>query len=256
MSMKETIGPMVHHKSKQPQIAIVDFLTFCFVSEIKVQGMENLKKTQDLIAANRIIIFAANHLSHVDFPIFDQALKRNGFKPIAEKTIPLEGRRVDENPATKPLVSAYNTILVWPPTIEPQTEKERQKKFAMDKETLKFAKRNVKDRYHLFIFPEGTRSKTGILGQGQPKVAHFFTLANDTFVVPIGISGTEKILPPGNLVPWRDIATVNFGEPISVSYLTEKFGKSRNNEMRKEIVDTIMREIAKLLPPQYRGVYT
>jgi len=136
--MKEKDGhqPMVHHKSRQPQRVIVESLAFWFAPEITVRGIENLLDTQELISEGKKIVFAANHLSHVDHTIFATSLKRSGFGEIAKKTIPLEGLRVDNTPIANWFIPAYNTILVWPPTITPETEEERQKKFS--KKNLEF----------------------------------------------------------------------------------------------------------------------
>lgn len=256
MKERNGTGPIVHHESKQPQRAMVEFLAFWFAPEITVRGVENLKETRQLITEDKKIIFIANHLSHADYTIFHQSLKRNGFGEIAERTIPFSGLRVENNPATKLLTPAYNRTLIWSSTVAPQNEEEGQRKLVMDRETLKYTKWNLMNGYHSLIFAEGTRSKTATLAKGEHGVVHFFNLVDNTFVVPVGISGTEKILPPGSLIPDRGYPTVTFGKPIDVRVLNQRFSHITNkSERQKATIDFVMFETAQCVPKQYQGVY-
>lgn len=65
----------------------------------------------------------------------------------------------------------------------------------------------------LFVFPEGTRSKTGELG---PFKNGFFRVAVESRVpvVPIGIQGTNKILPKSSLSIHRGHIRVSVGVPV------------------------------------------
>lgn len=254
--MKEAIGPMVHHTKREPQTTFMQFLGLVLAIEIRFQGIENLREVQQLIHQGKKIVFMSNHLSYADQPVFDQALKRNGFGEIANKVIALQGLKIERNLLRRFLISSSNTIRIWPPTIHPADEKEKNKKFAMDRQALEYAKLNLNNGYHLLIFPEGTRSKTKKLQRGEPGVTHFLTLSKDTFVVPVGICGTEKILPIGRSIPLPKSSSVTFGEPIIVSQLVSQFGHLPKDEKRREMIDFIMKKIAGCLLQQYRGVYS
>lgn len=257
MKEVERPQPMVHRKRKQPQKSAVEFLSFWFAPEITLNGIENLEDTRELISEGKKIVFFSNHLSHADYPVFTASLKRNGYKDIEEKTIPLEGLRVDNTPVAKWFIPYCNTILIWPPTETPKDDNEKKKKLSMDKEMIKYTKLNLNNGYHLMIFPEGGRSKeTRALKEGNPGAAHFLTLVDDTFIVPVGITGTEEILPPGSFVLNTGRPTITFGEPIRAAYLKELYGHLDNKNMRKEMIKFIMLEVANCLPPSYRGVYS
>ncbi|MEK7518081.1 MAG: lysophospholipid acyltransferase family protein [Patescibacteria group bacterium] len=231
--MKERDGsrPMVHRKGRQPQRAIVEFLASHYAPEIQVNGIENLREPQ---LGDKGDIFVANHRSHADYTIFDQSLKRNDLEEIAKRTIPLSGLRVEGNPIARLLIPAYNRVLIWSSTVEPRNKREKKKKFRMDRETLTYTKWNLGHGYNTLVFPEGTRSRTGMLGQGQPGIVHIFNLVDNVRIVPVAISGTEKILPPGKLLPKRGCPTVSFLQPIEVYEL---------NDLSKHIKDKRERQM-------------
>lgn len=255
MKEKDNLYPMVHRKSRQPQRAIVEFLASRYAPEIEVNGIDNLEKKQ-LNQPNNGVIYVANHRSHVDYTIFDQSLKRSGFGAIAQKTIPLSGLRVEGNPIARLFTPAYDRVLIWSSTVEPRSKAKKKKKFSMDRETFAYTKWNLQHGFNTLVFPEGTRSRTGKLGQGQPGVVHFFNLVDNVLVVPVALSGTEKILPPGKLFLKRGHPTVTFSEPIEVAYLNKRFEHIKDKkERQRAIVDFVMNKLALGLREEDRGVY-
>jgi 1-acyl-sn-glycerol-3-phosphate acyltransferase len=102
------------------------------------------------------------------------------------------------------------------------------------------------------MFPEGTRSRDGLLHRGHSGAAHL-ALTTGAPLVPIGIIGTDKILPTGaRLVrPFRH-ATISLGEPIHAA--DSGFTKS-TNRARREITDRFMDEIRRLCRQDYVDQY-
>lgn len=82
-----------------------------------------------------------------------------------------------------------------------------------------------------------------------PGVARYLE-PQDVWVVPMGLTGTERLFPVGeralNPVP----ITLTIGQPIEASVLRE-----RNNGDRQRLMDDIGAAVAGLLPAPYRGVY-
>jgi 1-acyl-sn-glycerol-3-phosphate acyltransferase len=77
--------------------------------------------------------------------------------------------------------------------------------------------------WNLLLYPEGTRSRTGIPGRVR-RGAAVLAAAHDLKIVPIRVTGTREAMPPGRLwpkrlrstpLPKRHRITVSFGEPIS-----------------------------------------
>ena len=93
----------------------------------------------------------------------------------------------------------------------------------------------------LGIYPEGTRSRDGLLHRGHTGVAHL-ALMTGAPIVPIGLVGTDRIQPVGTRLPrpFRR-AVVRFGEPID----PHAYGGA-NRRRRQKITDDLMEAIRTL----------
>jgi 1-acyl-sn-glycerol-3-phosphate acyltransferase len=111
--------------------------------------------------------------------------------------------------------------------------------------------RTVLDREGVIgMFPEGQRSKNAAMIFAQPGSA-LIAAHNRVLILPIGITGTEKIRG----MTWlkhRPSVLVNIGKPF---YLPDN-GQALNSEILDMYSELIMRKIAELLPEKYRGVYS
>ncbi|MGI6225074.1 MAG: lysophospholipid acyltransferase family protein [Peptococcales bacterium] len=192
-------------------------------ADIHVEGLENIPKEGN-------VIFLANHLSNADGLILQYLLREK-----KEVTF-VAGVKLQNELITK-------LMLELVPHIKIQPNKP-------DRKAIREAIDVVKNKSSLFIFPEGTRSRTGELLKGRSGV---ILIAKNTnaLLVPIGIWGTEKLLPintSGKMSnEWFKDAKVSIkiGKPFSLGSLSGE----------EEQIDLIMLEIAKLLPHEYRGYY-
>lgn len=103
------------------------------------------------------------------------------------------------------------------------------------------------------ILPEGTRSTTRALQEGNPGVA-LIAMQQGVPLLPVGITGTQD-LPfdaKGTGARWfgRARARVTIGKPFTLP--PRRPGEKPDLAAATE---RIMLEIAALLPPEYRGVY-
>ncbi len=92
------------------------------------------------------------------------------------------------------------------------------------------------------IYPEGTRSRDGRLYRGRTGVAHL-ALTAGVPVVPVGLTGTERIQPVGSTRPRVVPVTVAFGEPI---HTADRWSGVPLGRARRELTDEIMDAIAAL----------
>lgn len=91
----------------------------------------------------------------------------------------------------------------------------------------------------VLMFPEGTRSKDGRLGQARPGIG-FVAARTRALVVPLHISGTARIF---RTMSGLGRVAVRFGEPVRA----EDFPLSENHkETYQKITDEVMRRIAEL----------
>jgi 1-acyl-sn-glycerol-3-phosphate acyltransferase len=101
------------------------------------------------------------------------------------------------------------------------------------------------------IYPEGTRSRDGLLYRGRTGVAQL-ALTAGVPVVPVGLRGTQDIQPIGHRFPRRAKVTVRFGKPID---FTGRFDDVPKGRARRDVTDEIMRAIQELSGQEEAGVY-
>lgn len=114
-----------------------------------------------------------------------------------------------------------------------------------DRQSIRAADEQLKKGKVFFIFPEGTRSKTHTMAKGHAGLG-MIALRSGVPVVPVAIWGSEHVLKK-----FRPRVTIAFGPPITL--------KPRGAKITREDIDKstqqVMRTIASMLPPEYRGVY-
>jgi len=91
------------------------------------------------------------------------------------------------------------------------------------------------------IYPEGTRSRDGILYRGRTGVG-WLALTTGAPVVPVGIIGTEKLQPAGRNTVKPQPFTMKFGKPLYF----DKTGPDHSLPARRAVTDAIMDAVAAL----------
>lgn len=102
------------------------------------------------------------------------------------------------------------------------------------------------------IFPEGTRSRDGMLYKGHTGAARL-ALKMQCPLLPVGIIGTREIQPPDKVMPkfFREV-TIRVGRPVDLARYAER---ENDHLVLREITDELMFEIRELTGQQYRNVY-
>jgi 1-acyl-sn-glycerol-3-phosphate acyltransferase len=101
----------------------------------------------------------------------------------------------------------------------------------------------------LTIFPEGTRSP-GAMKRAIPGIA-LIALRSGAPILPVGITGTEVIGPPWQIVIPKGQFRVRIGQPFTVPHLEGAVVRDH----LESITTMIMERVAAMLPKSYRGVY-
>ena len=91
------------------------------------------------------------------------------------------------------------------------------------------------------IYPEGTRSRDGVLYRGRTGVA-WLALTTGAPVVPVGIIGTEKLQPAGKKGFKPAKFMLRYGKPL----MFDKTGPDHALPARRAATDAIMDAIAEL----------
>jgi 1-acyl-sn-glycerol-3-phosphate acyltransferase len=102
------------------------------------------------------------------------------------------------------------------------------------------------------IFPEGTRSRDGVLHKGRTGAARL-ALKVGCPIFPVGIIGTDAIQPPDAKVPkLRGTCLIRVGRPIDV----DRYRDRRDDHLLlRQITDELMFEIRELTGQTYRNEY-
>lgn len=200
-------------------------------ANLRVEGIENFKDVQGPI------IFVCNHLSNSDGIILSKILK-DKYDPYF-----VAGVKLGNDKITRIGMELVKNIPIKPDSA--------------DKEAINKIVKAVKGGENLLIFPEGTRSRTGAMIEGKKGILLMARLTKAT-IVPIGMSGTDKLLPiseTGDMgsEEWQySDVNVKFGDPIK---LPGKDEDEKKSDYEERCMNLIMRGIAELLPESYRGVY-
>lgn len=211
-----------------------------------VRGADNLEAMTD----TRLVIFA-NHLSYSDANVVEVVLRRAGACAIADRLTAIAGPKVYSNVTRRFSSLCFGTVKV------PQSSERSSEDAVMNPRDVARAARRAIEIAHerlsigeaLLIFAEGSRSRTGQMQQLLPGTARYLELPG-TWVLPIGISGTEKLFPIDDAALHPVPIEMNIGRPMLASDLQDRFRRDRRLTM-----DCIGRAVAELLPAPYRGVY-
>jgi 1-acyl-sn-glycerol-3-phosphate acyltransferase len=228
VALQKTIYNLQRHKSWRAAAMFSRLLRWGFnllsalLSNREVKGLGNLPPDGPYI----IVI---NHLSYFDAPFAYGLLG-------GEKVTGWAAEKYQRHPLFGPLLHMAGGIFI--------------QRGLVDRTAIAAA---VQWLVHGGIFamaPEGTRSKTGSLARGKTGAA-FLANETDVPIVPIGLTGTEKVLQAWCRLR-RPLLTMHIGKPFKLPALDPD---NRSSDLRQN-TNEIMCRIAALVPPEYRGEYT
>ena len=110
----------------------------------------------------------------------------------------------------------------------------------------------VLERGELFgIYPEGTRSRDGVLHKGHTGPARL-ALRTGAPIVPVGMRGTRDIQPPEAKFPKPfKVCSISFGEPVS----PERYRDRDDHLALRQMIDEVMFSIRALSGQEYVDTY-
>lgn len=184
---------------------------------IRTEGREHLP-------ADGAVILASNHLSFVDSVVIRLAAPRR--VTFLAKAEYFAGRGLRGR-----LMRWFFTAVGSVPVARGS---HRAAQAALD------TAREVLAGGHVFgIYPEGTRSLDGRLYRGRTGVA-WLALTTGAPVVPVALTGTDRLQPVGKRLPRPHRVTVRFGAPLRFT------GDPASARARRGVTDEVMRAIGGL----------
>ncbi len=181
--------------------------------KLKVSGLENIDR-------NAVYVFASNHASQFDIPALQYAIPNRMsivFKKELSK-IPFFGWQLKTGPYIM---------------IDRQNAEKAMQSIEEAKELM--AKKNMSAT----VFPEGTRSPSGEV-QLFKRGAFYLATKTGYPVVPVTISGSDKLLPKGKFNIKGGTIKVHFHKPIPVAEIkTRKDEIDLMEEVRNIIIGSL-----------------
>lgn len=223
MSLKRPYRPPLYTRFTRPLLKVLIRPVFRLLSDVQVQGVENVPQ-------EGAYIVAANHISIYDPPFI------LAFWPHILETIGAED--VFHRPGQGQLLRLYGTIPV--------------NRNGYDHELLERMIDLLQQGRRVMIAPEGRRSHRVAMQQARPGIA-YLAEKSAAPVIPVGVVGTTPDLWDRMRRGERPRLELRIGRPIHLPPIEAK-GEARRLA-RQENADLVMRYIAGLLPQEYHGYY-
>jgi 1-acyl-sn-glycerol-3-phosphate acyltransferase len=195
--------------------------TAFLLTRVKVRGRENFPN-------NGPVLVCANHISTADPPLIGLHLPRNPVYFLAKKEL-------FKNALAGRILKGSGTIPL--------------NRGGISGASIKLSQTVLDKGGALIIFPEGKRNPAGQLSAALPG-AGYLAATFGVPILPVAITGTEHIKGKWWFLKPRTV-TINIGRPFNLRVDADKPAKDALGAHG----ENIMKAIAALLPPGYRGIY-
>lgn len=233
---KDPLAKRVHH-------VLADRL---LQADSELSGVEHA-----LAVCGKPVVILANHLSYSDANLIEILLHRSGAGELADRLTTLAGPKVFASRTRRFSSLCFGTIRTPQSAVVSSGDAVMHPREVAQaaRQSIAAAQERLAMGDAVLVFGEGTRSRTRAMHPLLAGMTRYLDGAS-TWVLPMGIVGTEGLFPIGDdrLHPVRVVVRV--GQSFEASAL-----HGRCNGNRRLMTDAIGAAIAELLPPEYRGVY-
>jgi len=175
------------------------------------------------------LIIVANHVNFMEVPVLYTHLQPRPLAGFAKA-------ETWDNPALRLLADLWGAIPL--------------QRGEADMTALRQALQALEAGQILVVAPEGTRSGHGQLQQGHPGVV-FLGLRSGAPLLPVVYYGGELF--------WRNLPRLrrtDFHIIVGQPFFLDAGGTKVTRQVRQQMADEVMYQMARLLPPAYRGAYS
>lgn len=215
--------PEYHWQRRLARRALRVLMRFLVATRVRltVRGLENFP-------AQGPALIVLNHLGDADIVVILSQLRTFNVDPLGASNL-------FDISALRAVAEPYGVI--WIHRGQP------------DRRALNCAIESLRRGRFVTIAPEGRESVIGGLEQGLDGAA-FLALRADVPIVPIALTGTETPRLYRGPFCWPRVpVTMTVGQPFRLTRSADRHADLKNG------TEQIMHQLARLLPPEYRGVY-
>lgn len=184
---------------------------------VEITGLEN-------IPAGTSCIFLANHVSNLDPPVLFPAIPGQAAVMLKRELMRI------------PLLGTAMGMAKFVPV-------ERRSSREAAQASVTAAADAIRSGMHFLIFPEGTRSRDGRLGIFK-RGPFYLAMETTAPIIPVAISGTQKLMPKGSARIRAGVAKVEMLPPVWPAQYPN----------RDELMQAVREAIRKALPQEMKPV--
>ncbi len=174
------------------------------------------------------LIIACNHINSLDAPV--------GFSHLHPRPLTAFVKvETWDNLFMKFLFTAWDAIPI--------------KRGEVDFDAFRAAEEALNNKKIVLVAPEGTRSYHGRLNKGYPGIA-LLAIRSAAPILPVVFYGNEDFKSK-----FRLARRVNMAIKVGETFTIDTHGQTLTREVRDQLTNEIMYEIARVLPEKNRGIY-
>jgi long-chain acyl-CoA synthetase len=179
-------------------------------------------------------IVAANHSSHLDMGLVKHALGEQGDQLVA-----LAAKDYFfEDPVRRMYFENFTNLVPM-------------ERHGSLRESLRLAAEVIREGYILLIFPEGTRSDTGVMTDFKPSLG-YLALTSRCGILPMYLGGTHDAMPKGAFLPRpNNRVEARFGPFQSPEALATLARGATKSEQYRRIAVHVERIVRRLAPVEF-----
>ncbi|MEZ4359369.1 MAG: AMP-binding protein [Kofleriaceae bacterium] len=180
-------------------------------------------------------IVAANHTSHLDTGLVKYALGEQGDALVA-----LAARDYFfEDPVRRMYFENFTNLVPM-------------ERHGSLRESLRLAGEVIQQGYVLLIFPEGTRSESGVMSDFKPSLG-YLALTNRCGILPMYLAGTHEAMPKGRYLPKRgERVTAHVGPFVTYEQVQKLAAGHRSRSEQYRAVTHEVESVVRRLAPADR----
>ncbi|MBT8494049.1 MAG: AMP-binding protein, partial [Deltaproteobacteria bacterium] len=178
-------------------------------------------------------IVAANHASHLDMGLVKYALGEYGDRLVA---LAAKDYFFDD-PVRRMYFENFTNLVPM-------------ERHGSLRESLRLAGDTIREGYILLIFPEGTRSTSGVMIDFKPSLG-YLAMANKCGILPMFLAGTHGAMPKGNYLPKRKEVGAHLAPYLSYERLQEMTAGMKRAESYRHIATYVEGEVRRMVPSEY-----